>query len=100
MIDWIAVGFSALWIFGLSLNLAALGMADYRRSRIGGRLRDIWAGPGYQIVHNTGLTLICVGLIHSARAVWEQALWAALALAFGFFAFQSWRADRLAKKRV
>ncbi len=42
LIDWAGVGFSVTWILGLSVNLAALGMADYHRARVGYRLRDVW----------------------------------------------------------
>ncbi len=92
LIDWAGVGFSAMWILGLSVNLAALGMADYHRARTGHRLRDVWAEPGYQLAHNAGMMLVCLGLIGSARALWEQIIWGALVLAFAAFGWQAYRA--------
>ncbi len=94
LIDWVGAGFSALWILGLSVNLAALGMADYHRARTGHRLREVWSEPGYQLTHNAGMMLVCFGLIGSARASWEQIIWGALALAFAVFGWQAYRARR------
>lgn len=91
IIDFESLAFNALWIAGLSLNLAAFSLAEYRRSQSGRRFRDIWGERGYQVASNSGLMLVCIGLIHSARAWWEAALWGALALAFGGFLFQAWR---------
>ncbi len=94
LIDWAGVGFGALWILGLSLNLAALSMADYQRTQTGKRWREVWSTSGYQLVSNLGLMLFCFGLLGSARADWEKILWGALGLGFAVFAAQAWRARR------
>jgi hypothetical protein len=90
-IDWQAVGFGLLWVTGLSLNLAALSMADYQRSQTGRRLGEVWASPVYQVVSYTGWALFCFGLIGSARSVWEGAVWAGLGLAFAVFGLRARR---------
>jgi len=100
LIDWVGLGFNALWILGLSLNVGALSMADYRRSQTGQRFREVWAESGYQLASNIGLMLICIGLIYSARALWEQIIWGGLGLAFAWFSFQAWQARPRDKKDV
>jgi len=91
LIDWYVVGFGALWIFGLSLNLAALSLADFERQRQHRRFRDIWAGRSYQIASNLGLTFFCWGWAGLTRDTWECLIWLFLGLGFLFFAFKVWR---------
>ena len=91
LIDWRLVGFSALWITGLSIVLAALSFADYIAAQQRLRTRAVLGWPSYQAAVNVGLVLFCVGLVGSARAWWEQLLWAALAVAFGYQAWSAWR---------
>ncbi len=91
LIDWRLVGFSALWIVGLAVVLAALSFADYRRAEARRRLRDVLRQPAYQLAVNLGLTLVCLGLTGSGRAWWEALLWGGLALAFGR---EAWLAGR------
>jgi hypothetical protein len=93
-IDWVGLGFGALWVFGLSLNLAALSWADYERWRTGRRLRDVWGESAYQVVSNFGLVCFCIGLLGSARTIWERIAWGGLAAAFAVFAVRSWRMKR------
>ena len=89
LIDWALVGRSALWILGLSLVLACLSFADYEASQGKRRLREVLSRRGYQRGLHIGLALFCLGLIGSARAWWEAALWGLLAAAF---AYQAWQA--------
>jgi hypothetical protein len=91
LIDWYLVGFGALWIFGLSLNLAALSFADYERAQTKLRFRDVWSRRGYQIVSNAGLSMFCFGLIGMVHSDWEGLLWGALGVAFAFFTVRAWR---------
>jgi hypothetical protein len=91
LIDWQLVGFSTLWITGLSIVLAALSFADYVAAAQRLRTRAVLGWPGYQAAINAGLMLFCLGLIGSARAWWEQLLWAALTIAFGYQTWTAWR---------
>jgi hypothetical protein len=91
LIDWRLVGFSALWILGLAVVLAALSYADYAAGQGRLRLRAVLARPHQQMAINAGLALFCLGLLGSARAWWESALWAVLAAAFAWQAWHAWR---------
>jgi hypothetical protein len=93
MIDWQAVGFGALWLTGLSLNLAAFSMADYEANRSNRRLRDVWGTSVYQVLSYAGWALFCFGLLGSARSFWEGGLWVVLGLVFVVFAIQARKAD-------
>ena len=93
LIDWRLVGFSALWVLGLSIILAAWSAADYEASQgpSHARTRDVLRTPRYQAGLNAGMLLFCLGLLGSAHTWWEGALWLLLAVAFGFQAWQAWR---------
>ena len=82
LIDWRMVGFAALWLGGLSVLLASVSMADYHAHTEGRRLRAVLGERGYQAAINLGFFLFCVGLLGSARTLWEQIAWGGLALAF------------------
>ena len=94
LIDWRLVGFSALWVAGLGLDLAALSWADFEATRLHVRLRERLGRPRCQVAVNVGLLLFCLGLTGSAGAAWEQIVWIGLA---ALFAYQAWRARRLSK---
>lgn len=91
LIDWPLVGFGALWIFGLSLNLAALSLAEFERQRQSLRFRDVWAGHGYQVVSNLGLACFCLGLAGLVDTNWEGLVWGVLGAGFAIFAVRAWR---------
>ena len=91
LIDWRLVGFSALWIIGLSVLLAAFSFADYVAAQRRLRTREVLGRPGYQAAMYGGLVLFCLGLVGSAHAWWEQMLWAVLAVAFGYQTWAAWR---------
>jgi hypothetical protein len=88
-IDWHIVGFSALWIIGLSLNLVSFSMADYQQAQTGKRLREVWATQPYRAISSIGWALLCFGLIGSARSIWESVFWGLLGLVFASFALMS-----------
>jgi hypothetical protein len=92
LIDWRLVGFSALWIAGLGLDLAALSLADYEAAHLRARLRDVLLQPPFQVPINIGLLLFCLGLTGTAGAVWEEVVWIGLAAAFAWQAWQGWQA--------
>jgi hypothetical protein len=91
LIDWRLVGFSALWLSGLSVILAAFSFGDFTASQQHVRTREVLGWPGYQATFNVGLVLFCLGLIGSAHALWEQLLWAVLAVAFAYQTWAAWR---------
>jgi hypothetical protein len=91
LIDWRLVGFSALWLSGLSVILAAFSFGDYIASQRHLRTRDVLSWPGYRAAFNAGLVLFCLGLVGASHAGWQQLLWAVLAVAFGY---QTWAARR------
>lgn len=94
LIDWPAVGFACLWIAGLALILSAVGFADYHAARAGRKFRQEIVCPNYAAAINVGLVLFCLGMIGSARAGWEAALWVGLAVAFAVYTFRSLRQMR------
>ena len=96
LIDWRLVGFSSLWILGLSLILVAFSAADYEASqeRAQARTRDMLRMPRYQAALHAGMLLVCLGLLGSAHTWWEGVLWLGLTLAFAFQAWQAWRRRR------
>jgi len=90
LIDWRMIGFSSLWIVGLSIILSVLGFADYHAKMRKRRFREELRGVEYQRFINIGLALFCFGLLGSSSTWWEKLLWGLLALSFTFFAAQSW----------
>ena len=98
LIDWVMVGLASLWITGLALILTALGFADYRAARAGGKFRHEIKRPAYQSVINFGLNLFCLGMVGSSREWWQTVLWAVLAAAFAAYTFRALRQMRRDKK--
>ena len=94
LIDWRMVGFASLCILGLAIELATLGFADYHAKVQKVRFRQELRKPGYQVWINLGLALFSLGVLGSSRSWWETALWALLAAAFAFYAFQAARQAR------
>lgn len=94
LIDWRMVAFASLWITGLAMILAALGFADYHARRGRGGLREVLRRREYQVAIDAALTLFCLGLVGSAEAWWETALWSLLAAAFGYLTVQAVRSGR------
>lgn len=94
LIDWRLVGFSALWLSGLSVLLAAFSFADYLAAQQHVRTRAVLGWPGSQAVINTGFLLFCLGLLGTAHPGWQQMLWAFLAAAFAYLAWSAWRRAR------
>lgn len=82
MIDWWALFHNSLWILGLALGLAALGLANYEANRYHVRLRQKLGERGFQLSLNAGTLLFCLGLLFSSKTWWEYVLWGLLAVAF------------------
>lgn len=91
MIDWWLVLSGTLWIAGLSLGLATVGMARYAAGEHGRGLRDTLNGPQFQIPLNAGMMSFCLGLLMSATPLWEQLVWGILAVTFGIYSVVAWR---------
>lgn len=89
MIDWINVGFGALWIIGLSVILAALSIAEYQRTTESISWREALKRRGFQIAFNVGLMLFCFGWAGMTREVWEQVVWGLLGIAFAYYAWSA-----------
>ena len=97
LINWKMVGSASLWIIGLAVILAVFGFVDYHAKESGGRFRDHLREPNYQAWVNVGLVLFCLGLLGSAKALWEGILWGILAIAFigfGISSFRTWKKSR------
>ena len=92
MIDWVIVGFGALWILGLGLVVATLSFANYLASQQKRRFGQALEMPACRIMIDLGLVLFCLGLAGGVSAVWERLLWAVLAL---IFAVQTWQARKM-----
>ena len=91
LIDWRLVAFSALWLSGLAVLLAAFGFADYLAAQQHLRTRAVLAWPGAQVALHLGLLLFCLGLLGLTHPWWQQVLWALLAAAFAYLAWAAWR---------
>mgnify|MGYP001558177693 CR=1 FL=1 len=94
MIDWVVVGFGALWILGLGFVVAALGFANYLASRQKRRFRQVLEMPACQIMIDLGLVFFCLGWTGSVSGTWERIVWAVLAL---IFAAQTWQVRKIGK---
>jgi hypothetical protein len=95
MIDWWGLAHNALWVVGLAVILSACSMASYQAQRAGVRLRQELSRLGFQVLFDAGMTLVCLGLLFSARTWWQQALWGLLALVYvGQVVWLKWRRAR------
>jgi hypothetical protein len=94
MIDWVSVGFSALWILGLGLVTAALSFAYYLASQQKRRFMQVLEMTAYRIIIYLGLVFFSLGWAGGVSAVWERLVWAILAL---IFAVQIWRGRKMSK---
>jgi len=90
MIDWWTLGHNALWIVGLALGLAVLGVAHDEAQREAVGLRDKLSQAGFQLSLDLSLALFCLGLLFSGRAWWEHVGWGLLTLAFAAHAVWPW----------
>ncbi len=92
MIDWVSVGFGALWILGLGLTLAALSFANYLAGQHKWPFRQALELPASRSMIYLGLVFFCLGWAGSVSATWERLLWAVLAL---IFVWQVWQARKI-----
>lgn len=94
MIDWPLVLFSAVWIGGAALALAALSFADWQASVRNERLRDVLRQALYQRLLLAAAFLICTGLGLTAASWLETVLWLILAVISAASFISIWRTAR------
>ena len=91
MIDWYSVGFSALWILGLGLVVAALSFAYYLAEQQEQRFKQALEIPACRIMIDLGLVFFALGWTGSVSSIWERIVWAVLVL---LFLVQTWQATK------
>jgi len=94
MIDWVSVGFGGLWIFGLSLALAAVGIANFLAGENKECFRQALERPACRNMFDLGLVCFCLGWAGGAPAIWERLLWVILA---SLFVLQRRQAGKMGK---
>ena len=92
MIDWVVVGFGALWILGLGLVVATLSFANYLASQQKRRFGQALEMPACRIMIDLGLVFFCLGWTGSVSGTWGRIVWAVLAL---IFAVRTWQARKM-----
>jgi hypothetical protein len=83
MIDWFYVSWNALWILGLSLELAVLSVAYYQSGERRQKLGEALGGRGYQLCLDLGMVLFCLGLGALTKVDWQRLVWGLLCVGFG-----------------
>ena len=78
MIDWVSVGFGALWILVLGLVVAALSFSNYLASPHKRRFKQALEMPACPILIDLGLVFFCLGWAGGVSAVWERIVWVVL----------------------
>ena len=92
MLNWYGIFTNALWIIGATILLASLSWSLYDAGQARKRWRSQLAAPGFTLVSSLGFMLIALGLaFQRGSALWQAAIWLALAAAF---ALSAWLANR------
>ena len=95
MINWYGVLSNSLWIIGAAILLASLSWSLYAAGRSRKRWRSQLASPGFTFASSLGFVLIALGLaFQRGSALWQAAIWLALAAAFALIAWMAWREQR------
>jgi protein-S-isoprenylcysteine O-methyltransferase Ste14 len=94
MIDWWGLARNSLWILGLSVCLAALGMVSYRARAEQIHLREAISKPGSQLALASGLLLFCLGTLATSRTWWEGLLSGLLVVIVAGTFIHFWRQER------
>jgi hypothetical protein len=92
MIDWVSLGFGALWIFGLALVTAALSSANYLASRQKRHFKQMFEMSFYHQIIDLGFIFFCLGWAGGASTLLERVLWVVLAL---LFVLQMWQTRKV-----
>ncbi len=91
LIDWGLIGYSTLWILGLSLALAALSFADYTARQTRASLRYVLRRTPYPGVFSASGLLFALGMMGLSQVAWERLGWGVVAAGLGY---ETWRAVR------
>lgn len=75
MINWLALGFHAVWISGFALILASLNVSIWTQHQ------SVTLSANKFPTIETSLLLICLGLAGVSDLNWERILWIILTLA-------------------
>jgi putative copper export protein len=86
MIDWVNLAFNALWIFGLSILLAAVSYHRWLAWEQDGAFRELMSRRSWKLPFASGMLLVCGGVAGGiVERGWERAIWTALG---AFYAYQ------------
>ena len=94
MVDWLSLGFNALWVAGSVLVLAVLSTSNWIARASGQRLRDQLAQPRQKVILALAGQLFCVGMLGTSTILWERIVWDLLVLAFTVLLVQAVRSVR------
>lgn len=97
-IDWPALARGILWVFGLSVSLAALSHVRWAAKREGVRLRSAISWDSFLVPFFAGLVLFAAGMAWGAAALWERIAWSVLGLLFAWQVFLAMRGTASAGK--
>jgi hypothetical protein len=85
LIDWVALGFNALWVLGAAILLAAFSYLRWLADESGRPLRDLTSTRSWTITFTAGVLLLCAGIAGGiVERWWERAIWIALAAASAY----------------
>ncbi len=75
MIDWLNLLSNSLWILGLAVGLAVVGLARWEAQAGQLKIRQVLAQPGKQVLLDLAGGFFCAGLAATSSHWWEIALW-------------------------
>jgi hypothetical protein len=85
MIDWVDLGFNALWILGLAILLAAFSYQRWLAYECGRSLRAVLSQRSWRLTFTGGMLLVCGGVAGGiVERWWERMIWTALGTVFGY----------------
>jgi hypothetical protein len=85
MIDWIALGFNALWILGLGFGLSAFGLAYFLSARHHIGFLQALRMRTCLILVGLGLIFFCIGLAGGSFVAWKRIVWLVLGIIFALW---------------
>jgi hypothetical protein len=79
-LDWLNLGFNALWVLGCALALAAVSYASWQASLGEGKLVVQLGRRGVRLTLVLAAALVCSGLAGTASTSLETLFWALLTI--------------------